>query len=169
MKNIVLLGFMGTGKTVCAKALSEKLNLKYISTDELIEKREKMSIKDIFSKKGEEYFRNAEKEAVKEASLAKGAVIDAGGGAVIHQENLKNLRENGVIICLWADPKVILKRTIKFSHRPLLNVKDPLKKVKELLEARKDFYERADHHIHNSKMSIEEVLSEIEGIMKSEQ
>ena len=160
---------MGTGKTVCAKELSKKLNLKYISTDELIEKKENAPIRDIFAKKGETYFRKVEKDAIKEASIATDSVIDAGGGAVLYQENIDNLKKNGIIICLWADPKTIIKRTKKYSHRPLLNVKNPLEKIKGLLAARKEFYERADHHIHNSKMSIEDVLKEIEGIIEDEQ
>ena len=160
---------MGTGKTVCAKELSKRLNLKYVSTDELIEKKENTPISDIFAKKGEAYFRKLEKDAIKEASSFDGVVIDAGGGAVLYQENIDNLKKNGIVICLWADPEAIDKRTKGFSHRPILNVKKPLEKIKELLAVRKDFYERADHHIHNSKMSIEEVLKEIEGIIEDDE
>lgn len=167
MKNIVIAGFMGTGKTVVAKALSKRLNMKYVATDDLIEEREKTPISEIFSKKGENYFREAEKDVVRDVSLMEDVVIDAGGGVVIHPENVGNLKKKGVIVCLWAEPEVILERTKKYSHRPLLDVTDPLRKIKGLLEFRKPFYERADHHIHTSHMPVDKVVDEIEKIVKN--
>ena len=162
MRNIVLVGFMGTGKTVVAKELAKRFGTKYVSTDALIEEREKTAISEIFSKKGEGYFRKAEKDVVSAVSKMENVVIDAGGGVIIDPENVKNLKEKGVIICLWSKPEVILERTKKYAHRPLLNVKDPLAKIKELLNSRKHFYERADFHIHTSKMSVEKVTAEVE-------
>jgi len=167
MKNIVLVGFMGTGKTVIAKALSKKLNLKYVSTDDLIEKKENASIPDIFAKKGEKYFRKVEKDTVKEVSSTEGVVIDAGGGVIIDPENVESLKKKSILICLWADPEVILERTKRYTHRPLLNVDDPVAKINELLAFRKPFYERADYHINTSSMSIEGVIKEIEGVISN--
>ncbi len=161
MRNIILVGFMGTGKTVVARALSEKLGMRYVSTDHLIEEKEKTSISDIFSKKGENYFRKAEKDAIKDVSLMEKVVVDAGGGVVIDPENVERLKKKGIIVCLWASPEVILERTKKYTHRPLLNAANPLKKIKELLTVRKPFYERIDCQIHTSKMTLEEVADEI--------
>lgn len=152
---------MGTGKTVVARVLSEKLGMKYVSTDGLIEEKEKTSISDIFSKKGEDYFRKAEKDVIKDVSLMENVVVDAGGGVVIDPENVEHLKKKGIIVCLWASPEVILERTKKYTHRPLLNVDGPLKKIRELLTSRKSFYERADYHIHTSEMTLEEVMNEI--------
>jgi shikimate kinase len=166
MKNIVLVGFMGTGKTTIAGALSKKLKMTYVSTDKLIEDKEKTSIREIFSKKGEKYFRKIEKDAVKEASLMKNVVIDAGGGAVIDPENVENLKQNGRVICLWAEAGVILERTRSYAHRPLLNVENPLNEIKELLARRQPFYERADQHIHTSGKAPEEIVRDIERIMR---
>jgi shikimate kinase len=165
--NIVLVGFMGTGKTAVARALSRKLKLKYVSTDGLIEKKEKTPISDIFSGKGEKYFRKVERDVVREASLMKNAVIDAGGGVVMDSENMKNLKKQGMIICLWTTPEVILERTKGYTHRPLLNVENPLGKVKELLAKRKPFYERADYHVHTSYEPAREIARKIERIIKS--
>ncbi|OGW75271.1 MAG: hypothetical protein A2Z72_00915 [Omnitrophica bacterium RBG_13_46_9] len=164
MKNIVLVGFMGTGKTRIAKMLSERLNMDYVSTDDLVEEKEKTPISEIFSKKGEDYFRRAEKYAVKKASLMENIVLDTGGGVVIDPENVENLKKNGVVICLWAEPEIILERTKRYAHRPLLNVDSPLGKIKELLAIREPFYKRAGYHIDTSKMSAEQVADEIERI-----
>lgn len=167
MKNIVLVGFMGTGKTAVARALAKKLKLKYVSTDGLIEEREKTPISDIFSGKGEKYFRKVERDVVKDASMMKNVVIDAGGGVVMDSENMENLKKRGTIICLWAEPEVILERTKKYTHRPLLAVENPPGKIKELLAKRKPFYERADYHVHTSRIPVEEVRRKIERIIKS--
>ena len=134
---------------------------------DLIEKKEGIPITDIFSKKGEAHFRKVEKDVIGEVSLMENIVVDAGGGAVIDPENVKDLKKKGVIVCLWAEPEEILERTKRHSHRPLLNVDDPLKKIRELLAFRKPFYERADHHIHTSKMAVEKVTDEIGRILKN--
>ena len=110
MKNIVLVGFMGTGKTVVAKRLAERLKREFLELDAVIEKKEGMSIKDIFEKKGEPYFRKLEKAVVKEAAQKQGLVISAGGGAIIDEENFKTLKPNSIIICLQALPDTIIQR-----------------------------------------------------------
>lgn len=167
MQNIVLVGFMGTGKTVVAKGLSKRLDMKYVSVDDIIEKMENASINDIFSRKGEKYFRNLEKIAVRDASQMENAVIDTGGGVVMDPENMKNLKKRGVIVCLWAEPETILERTKKYADRPLLNVPDPMKNIRELMDYRKPFYKTADHHIDTSGKSIDKVLDDVERILKN--
>ena len=104
---------------------------------------------------------------VRDVSLMKNVVIDAGGGVVMDSENMKNLKRQGTVICLWAEPEVILARTKRYTHRPLLNVENPLDKIKELLTGRKPFYERADYQVHTSGLPVEEVRRKIERIIKS--
>ena len=166
MKNIVLVGFMGTGKTTIAKALAKKLGMKYISTDRLIEEKERSTIHEIFSKKGEKYFREAEKSIIKDVSRMENIVLDAGGGAVIDPENVRRFKEKGIVISLWAEPEEILERTKKYTHRPLLDVGDPLARIKELLLARKPFYDRADYHVNTSGVSKAELTAVIERISR---
>lgn len=161
MKNIVLVGFMGTGKTAVSKALAAKLGREFVELDDIIEKKEGIPIREIFEKKDEPYFRNLEREAVREASRKEGIVISAGGGAIVDEENLRNLRKNSVIVCLEASPDVILKRTKGNTCRPLLNVSDPKKEIEGLLKKRAPYYKKADHHINTDKLSVDEVIEKI--------
>ncbi len=165
MNNIILVGFMGTGKSVVGKKLATKLNRDFVEVDDLIELKEKRHLKDIFEKKGESYFRLVEKEVVKEASSRKNIVISAGGGAIVDVENFKNLKNSGTIICLKASPETILKRTIGLKTRPLLNVQDPKKKIEELLKKREPYYNKADFSIETDSLSIEQTVEEISKLL----
>lgn len=158
---------MGTGKSVVGKLLVRILKMNFVNTDDIIEKNEKRPIAKIFADSGETYFRKVEKEAVKEASGLKDAVIAAGGGVVLDEENIKSLKKNGVLICLNASPEVIYERTKGYKHRPLLNVGDPIKKIKELLDYRRPFYAKADYQVDTSKKTVAEVAKEIIGIVNA--
>jgi len=159
--NIVLTGMMGTGKTVVGKGLAGKLNMKYISTDEMIEKDVGMSIPKIFEGKGEPYFRDVESKAIKCVAMLDNFVIDTGGGVVQKSENMEELERNGVIVCLTASPEVILTRTKKTKYRPLLNVENPETEIRRLLKKREPFYKRCSMMIDTSNKRIEEVVDEI--------
>jgi len=159
--NIVLTGMMGTGKTAVGKKLAQKLNMKYISTDEIIEKDVGMPIPKIFEKKGEPHFRDVETKAVKCVAMLDNFVIDTGGGVVQRSENMEELERNGFIICLTASPETILRRTSKTNYRPLLNVENPKKEIKELFKKREKFYKRCSRMIDTSHKGIEEVVDEI--------
>lgn len=169
MKNIILVGFMGTGKTTIATKLANRLNVRYVSTDDMIEKKEGRTINEIFTDSGEDYFRDVESAVVREASGMTNVVIDAGGGAVIREENMANFRSNGIVICLTADEGSILERTKKYKHRPLLNVEDPKRKIKDLLAKRAPFYAKADHCIDTGKLTIRQVVDEIVKIAEAGQ
>lgn len=158
---------MGTGKTTIAKMLSKKLGMRYVSTDDLVEKREKTAISEIFMNEGEPYFRKLEKDAVRFASGMDSVVIDAGGGAVLDPENVENLKKGGIIVCLYAKPETILERTKDYRHRPLLNVDNPIEKINELLAERKRFYKQANFEIDTSNISAASCVRAIEGIMEN--
>jgi shikimate kinase len=167
MKNIVLTGFMGTGKTRVGKELSRLLNMKLIDVDTEIEKAEKMTISEIFKQLGETRFREIESEMVKKLSEYKNSIISTGGGIVLRQENIDALRKNGIIICLMAEPATILKRTCNNNDRPLLQVEKPVEKIKELLNFRKPFYEKADIIIDTDDKTPLQVAEEIIERIKS--
>ncbi|MFH1854473.1 MAG: shikimate kinase [Candidatus Omnitrophota bacterium] len=166
-RNIVLVGFMGTGKTAVGMALASRLGREFIELDEIIEKKEGASIREIFEKKGEPYFRKVEKQVVSDAAEKKGIVISAGGGAIINKENLKNFKKNGLVVCLEASPEVIVKRTKGLAVRPLLNVPDPRKKIEELLQKRAPYYKKADLCVNTNVLSIEEVVDKIIALIDS--
>lgn len=161
MKNIVLVGFMGTGKTTIATELSHRLGMKYVSTDDLIEKREKSTINEIFTKRGEDYFRDVESAVIRDISCMENLVIDTGGGAVIRDENVAYMKSSGMIICLTADEDVIMGRTKKYKHRPLLNVEDPKRKIRDLLAKRAPYYAKADHTIDTGELTVRQVIEKI--------
>ncbi len=144
MKNIVLTGFMGTGKTEVGRELARVLGWKVIDVDDEIVKAQKMSINEIFSRFGEPAFRDIETEMIRQVSRSRNVIISTGGGAVLRQENMDILKERGVVVCLDAAPDTILKRTSGNSERPLLKVEDPLGRIRELLEFRRPFYQKAD-------------------------
>lgn len=167
--NIVLTGFMGTGKTVTGKIVSERLGMEFIDTDKIIEEREKDRIVRIFQRKGEKYFRKIEEEVIEEVSKRDNCVIATGGGAIISERNFKNLKKNGILICLSAKPSVIFKRTFSSKDRPLLLKSKPaIQIIKELLEKRKPYYSKADYTIDTSSLKPEQVAEKIIEIYKNE-
>lgn len=168
MGNIYLVGFMGTGKTAVGKELAKKKNWQFVDLDELIELKQKRTISDIFAKEGEPYFRRIESRTLKEVAREKKFVVACGGGIVINKDNIKIMKETGTVICLTAPPEIILKRTSSYTHRPLLNVKDPKKQIELLLKLRAPFYAQADKTIDTSKISVKEVVDKISEIIARE-
>ncbi len=145
--NIILTGFMATGKSKIGKCLAEKLGYSFTDTDDLIEKREKKTINNIFEQSGEEYFRNLETEVAREVSSFDNIVISTGGGIVLKKENLQVLRSNGIIVNLSADFSVIQERlSLASSTRPLLK-NSSTDEILERFEFRKKFYDDCDYKI----------------------
>ncbi|MBI4432818.1 MAG: shikimate kinase [Candidatus Omnitrophica bacterium] len=143
-KNIVLIGFMGTGKTSVGKILARELKRPLIDIDHRIEETEKRKIAAIFEKEGEAYFRAIEKKAVTEAAAREGIVITTGGGVVLDPDNMAALKKNGTVIALMATPETIVQRVKDSAHRPLLKGEDLPGRVNDLLEKRKAQYAQAD-------------------------
>ena len=161
MKNIVLTGFMGSGKTAVGREISRILGWKMIDLDDEIVKARGMSINEIFSKLGEPAFRDIETEAIRKVAQHRNVVISTGGGAVLRQENMDLLRAMGVIVCLCVSAESVLGRTRNNSERPLLQVEDPLRRIRELLEFRRPFYEKADIMIDTEGKSPFHIAEEI--------
>ncbi|MBU1027363.1 MAG: shikimate kinase [Candidatus Margulisbacteria bacterium] len=166
--NIILIGFMGSGKSAVGHLLANQLKMDYLDADELIEKTEKMPINDIFAKKGEPYFRELESQVIKTLQDYDNFVISTGGGMVLRQENVKLLKEVGPLVLLWAEPNVIYQRIKNEKHRPLLKVKVPRAEIYKILEQRESIYRQAaDFEVDTCKLSVEEVSSKIITWLKS--
>jgi shikimate kinase len=166
MTNIVLTGFMGTGKTAVGRELARLLSMRLVDIDSEIETERGLKITDIFKNYGESHFRDLETSIIRRFAKERNIIISTGGGAVLREENMAALRETGVIFCLHADPETILGRTGRSGDRPLLNVEDPLAKINELLSFRMPFYEKAGVMIDTHGKTPLEVAEEIAGIMK---
>jgi shikimate kinase len=160
-KNIVLVGFMGSGKSVVARSLADRTGAELVAIDALIEARTGKSIGAIFKEHGEGHFRDLETEVIREVSLRRGLIIDCGGGTVLRKENLQNLKANGIVFYLEASPEVIYERIKNEKHRPLLKVPDPLGCIKEMYQQRLPLYKQADYTIDANDASIEGPVGEI--------
>lgn len=142
--NLVLTGFMGTGKTTVGRELALKLGMEFVDTDELIESRYG-PISGIFTERGEDEFRSIERKTARELGAKRGLVIATGGRMILDSENFKSLSRHGRVFCLVATPDEIHKRVIDDetrSDRPLLHVENPRERIIELLGERQGDYDR---------------------------
>ena len=169
-KNIVLIGFMGTGKSTTGLRLAEKLKLHFIDMDREIEKLTGMTITDIFRRYGEIRFRSEEQLMAQKLCTQKNLVIAAGGGVVLKEETIALLQTNGVLVCLEAKPQYILERVNrKKGTRPLLKKDMQMEDIEEMLAIRKPLYSKADHCIDTSGKNIDAVVNEIISRLKQTQ
>ena len=188
--NVILTGFMGTGKTSLGKLLATRLGRPFVDIDKKIEDETQLSIPQIFEQFGEAHFRELEKAAVKELSERRGLVIATGGGTVKDEENIRLLKSSGIIICLTTKPEEILNRTARRGERPLLdssetamrnaqcvmrnenpqslkltaqssNSNERLETIKKLLAERKQFYDRADYQVDTTDWSPIQIVDNI--------
>ena len=160
--NILLIGFMGTGKTSVSLKLSELLNMKLIDTDGYIEKKENKSISEIFETNGEEFFRKCESETLIELSKEKNLLISCGGGIIVKEENIPIMKKQGKVVLLKATPESIYERVKNDNTRPLLNNNMTIEHISNLMESRKEKYlKAADIIIDTDNKSIKEICQEI--------
>lgn len=167
-KNIIITGFMGTGKSVVAKELARKLKMEFIDMDRIIEERQGTSIVDIFARYGERYFREQENKLVKELSKEENKVIATGGGTLLSSDNARMLGQTGEIVFLYADSQTIYNRVKRRNSRPLLKGENVLSKINHLLEERKKVYNNFTIKIDTTNLSIQEVTDRIIALLKSE-
>ena len=160
-RNVVLLGFMGTGKTTVGKIVAERRGMTFVDMDDVIEARENKSIERIFAEDGEPRFRELERELVVELASKQGLVVGAGGGVVLNADNVRDFAETGLVVCLTAPAGVILERVSKESHRPLLEGGEKAKKIVSILEARKELYGAIPFQVDTSELTPDQVADEI--------
>ena len=159
MKNIYLVGFMGSGKSTVGKILAEKLNMKFVDIDKLIEEKEGMKIKDIFEQKGESYFRELERKQIEAIVNQEGLVVSTGGGLGANLNNMNLMKKNGDVVWLDVSLNTVLDRLKNDQDRPLL--KQPTEKIKQLFEERKNVYRLANIRINADKKTPSQIVEEI--------
>ncbi|MEQ8236276.1 MAG: shikimate kinase [Syntrophomonadaceae bacterium] len=167
-KNLVLIGFMGTGKSTVGIRLAQKMKREFIDMDREIEEVCGMSVAEIFKRCGEVRFRSEESLLAAKLGEKQDKVISTGGGAVLFAENVDSLRKNGILICLDADPADIFSRVNrKKGSRPLLKKNMTIEDIENLLKQREPYYAQADIRISTSGKDLDRVVREIMEIIQA--
>jgi shikimate kinase len=168
MRNLVLVGFMGTGKTTIGRAAARLLRFRFVDTDQWIERQEGRKVAAIFRTEGEESFRRKEEAAIATLSNESGLVLATGGGCLTRPANVEALKRSGLLVCLAAKPEVVLARTGSRRSRPLLaGAADPLARIRQLMDARSEVYAQADVTVDTSDLSAAEVASKVVDLWRS--
>ena len=141
--NIVLIGFMGTGKSTVSELLKRRFAMEVVEMDQIIEERQEMSISDIFATYGEEYFRDLETNLLIEMQSKKNMVISCGGGVPMRERNVVEMKKNGRVVLLTAKPETILNRVKNNHDRPLLEGNKNVDFIADLMEKRREKYQTA--------------------------
>lgn len=164
MKNIVLIGMMGCGKTTCGRLLSRRLGMPLVDTDVLIEQREGCAVSEVFRQKGEDYFRALETAVAQELGAGSGRIIATGGGMPLRAENRAALRQNGVVFFLRRDPAETYD-SVNLADRPLAQQgrEDFLRRFAQ----REPIYRAAAHYViadaSTPRQAVEQILTDLKG------
>jgi shikimate kinase len=160
--NLFLVGMPGSGKSTVGRQLSRRLMLPFFDSDHVIEQRLGCSIRDYFAREGEDAFRDIEEQVVAELAAGGGAVVATGGGTVLRPANREQLRGHGQVIYLRSSPEELYRRLRHDTQRPLLQVADPLGKLKSLYSERDPLYRETAHfHIETGRPSVPTLVNMI--------
>lgn len=158
---IILMGFMGTGKTTVGKLLAERLGLTFTDMDDCIVRRAGKSIPAIFAEDGEPAFRALERQTVIELASQPGLVVATGGGVVLNPDNIRDLGASALLVCLQASPDIILERLRHDTGRPLLSAGDKGEKIRSLLATRQSLYDAIPQQINTNGLDAAAVVQRI--------
>jgi shikimate kinase len=161
IRNLTLIGFMGTGKSTVGRLVADALHFTFLDTDDVIEARAGATVQEIFQHHGEPAFREWEHRIVEELTRRNKTVIATGGGLPANEANLASLKSHSLVVCLWSSPEKIWQRVKGQTHRPLLNNPDPLGKITELLQVRGPYYRKADVLVNTEFRSLREVTQQV--------
>ncbi len=171
--NIILVGFMASGKSHVGRILSERTGLPLVDADSVIVERAGKSIEQIFAYEGENAFRALERQVIAELCQDNGQIISAGGGAFVDPDNRRVMLQGGTVFCLQASPETVYQR-LKADNdsgqavRPLLAGADPLGRIRELLAQRAEAYGQAHHCIDTDELTPEEVAEQALNLLSSD-
>ena len=156
MSNIILVGFMGTGKTTVGKMLENATGLPLIDMDQLIEQEAGTSISEIFANEGEAHFRRLERAMTQNLATRSNHIISTGGGIVLNPDNLTDFARNGLVVCLTASPDTILNRVRNDKNRPLL-AGDKEQQIYDLLQQRQPLYDAIPFQVATDPYTPEQI------------
>jgi len=159
--NLYFVGFMGTGKTTVGRAVAQRMGYELFDSDVEIERLAGKPIAEIFASDGEPVFRAKEREFVEHGHPSTKCVVACGGGLVVQPGMLEVLKSKGVVICLHATLETILKRTQGSRHRPLLNVEDPMDRIRTLYKQREPIYRQAGTMILTDGRQLNDIVAHV--------
>ena len=160
--SIILVGLPGAGKTTIGRQLARRLGLPFVDSDQVIEERLGCAIREYFEREGEEAFRDVEQAVIDELSAHHTGVLSTGGGSVLREVNRRRMRERGHVIYLRTSPEDVFRRLRHDRARPLLQVDDPLARLRALFQARDPLYRETAHDvIETGRPSVAMVVSRI--------
>ncbi|MBN1287092.1 MAG: AAA family ATPase [Anaerolineae bacterium] len=160
-ENIIITGFMGTGKSTVGPVVADMLNMRFVDMDPIIEARAGMTIPEIFEKRGEKIFRVMEGVVCHDLAKERGLVIATGGGALLDPGNRNVLGQTGLIICLTASLETILQRLADATDRPLIATPDQARQIKALIDWRKPYYDALPAHVDTTGLSVPEAANRV--------
>jgi shikimate kinase len=163
---VILVGFMGSGKSSVGKELAKRIGAEFVDVDDWIERSTGRRIRDLFAEEGEPAFREREKAALREVLAVKGRVVATGGGAFLDEGNRRLLKSYGPVVYLEAEAESVLHRLSGDTDRPLLRGGDRADIVRGLLERRIPGYRQADHAVPTDRMTVEEIAGRIVKLLK---
>lgn len=166
--NLYLVGFMGTGKSAVGRRVAEKLGFHFIDVDQAIEEEEGLAITQLFAQRGEDAFRELERNFIESGHPHSNCVVSCGGGLSVPDGMPELLKKKGVAVSLWATPEVIYERTKGNSTRPLLNVVDPLSNIRKLLELREPRYRATGNLVSTVGRGIAAVTEAVLRVYRSQ-
>ena len=166
--NLYLVGFMGTGKSAVGRRVAEKLGFHFIDVDQAIEEEEGLAITQLFAQRGEDSFRELERNFIESGHPHSNCVVSCGGGLSVPDGMPELLKKKGVAVSLWATPEVIYERTKGNSTRPLLNVVDPLSNIRKLLELREPRYRATGNLVSTVGRGIAAVTEAVLRVYRSQ-
>ena len=155
--NLYLIGFMGTGKSSVGKFASDKLGLKFLDSDQEIERQNGCTISQIFESQGEEKFRELEKKFILTGHPNSGCLVSCGGGLPVPEGMIERIKSKGIVFALWAKPDTIFERTKENTNRPLLQTENPMAEINSLLKKREKIYLLANQIISSEMRSTKQV------------
>ena len=166
--NLYLVGFMGTGKSTVGRQVAKQIDFRFLDSDQEIERLQGKPVSAIFAEHGEARFRELEREFIERGHPAEGCVVACGGGLVVPPGMLELVRSRGIVMCMHAPIETIIQRIMHTTHRPLLAVEDPAKRLRELYAQREELYRKTGTMVLTDSRPLREIVAHVLRVYRHE-